>query len=96
MDRRVDTKNGVNQLTLESDTKPNTDAFPTSGDLVVWSPAKDSILKYSKDPPALIACVTYPDAMFGVANLAFQYYGCYWQREDNGIEGPPLIDFHKL
>lgn len=58
MDGWVNTKNTFNQLTLWGNT--NTDTSPTPGAPVVWSPAEDPILKYSKDPPALIACVKYP------------------------------------
>ena len=96
MDGCVDTKDEFNQLVLEGDTKPNTDTCSTPGDPVVWSPMKDPILKYSKDPPALIACVTYPDAISEVANLVSQCDGCYRKREVNGRGTTCLIGFHKL
>ena len=34
------------------------DVFTVSDDLESYSPTQDPFLKYSQDPPALIACVT--------------------------------------
>jgi len=36
------------------------DAFSTPDDLEGYPQAEDRFLKYSEDPPALIACVAYP------------------------------------
>lgn len=46
---------GSDQLTPEGHTDVN--AIPASNSLKSYSPTNDSLLKYSKDPPALIACV---------------------------------------
>ena len=38
---------------------PSSDAFSTPDDLEGYPQAEDRFLKYSEDPPALIACVPF-------------------------------------
>ena len=62
MDMWLSTQDRSGQLTPDGYT--NVDAFSTPDDLESggWSPTDDPFMKYSEDPPALIACVFYvPD-----------------------------------
>jgi len=45
---------------LSPDDYSNNDPFSTSDDLESYSPTEDPFLKYSQDPPALIAYVGHP------------------------------------
>jgi hypothetical protein len=73
MDMWLSTQDGSGQLTPDGYT--NVDTFSTPDDLESggWSPTDDPFMKYSEDPPALIACVVYvsdnvrPRLTFGVA-----------------------------
>jgi hypothetical protein len=57
MDAWLITQDELGHLTPDGFT--NADALSTPDDLESWSPTEDPFLKYSEDPPALIACVVY-------------------------------------
>lgn len=46
---------------LSPDDCWSNDPFSTSDGFESYSPTEDPFLKYSQDPPALIACVTHPE-----------------------------------
>jgi hypothetical protein len=82
MDTWIDTKNELDQLTLEGHT--DTDTFSAHDDLENLSPTEDPILKYSNDPPVLVACVTFSKTKIKTTDPMFQCDGCHRKREDNG------------
>ena len=65
---RLETGNKPAQLTPQSNTSISVSSG-TSDDLESRSSTEDLILKYAKDPPALIACVAHiPHTTFKMTN----------------------------
>ena len=94
MDMWLVNQDEFDQLTPEGYT--NINAFSTPDDLEGYTPIEDPFLKYSEDPPALIACVHLSHRTWAIANQLFSVMGVTGSGKTTVKRTAHPIDYHQL
>ena len=95
MDMWLVNQDEFDQLTPEGYT--NINAFSTPDDLEGYTPIEDPFLKYSEDPPALIACVTHlSHRTWAIANQLFSVMGVTGSGKTTVKRTAHPIDYRQL